>query len=51
MEGSAMVSRPDGPIPGGVGPDEGDIPSDDIPDVPDLPDERGDPIEPDEGDE
>lgn len=29
-----MVSRPDVPIPGGLNPDEGDIPSEDIPDVP-----------------
>jgi hypothetical protein len=42
-----MVSRPDDPIPGGLGPDEGDIPSEDIPDLPDplelpdLPDDGG----------
>jgi hypothetical protein len=42
-----MVSRPDEPIPGGLGPDEGDIPSEDIPDLPDpldtpdLPDDGG----------
>jgi hypothetical protein len=42
-----MVSRPDEPIPGDIGPDEGDIPSEDIPDVPDplelpgLPDDGG----------
>lgn len=36
-----MVSRPDQPIPGGLEPDEGDIPPEDIPDMPDpleLPD-------------
>ncbi len=48
-----MVSRPDEPIPGGLGPDEGDVPPQDIPDIPeplkspDLP-ERGDPSDPDD---
>jgi hypothetical protein len=31
-----MVSRPDEPIPRGLGPDEGDIPPEDIPDMPDT---------------
>jgi hypothetical protein len=49
-----MVSRPDEPIPGGLGADEGDIPSEDIPDIPepleapvDLPD-SGDLLDPDD---
>ena len=51
-----MVSRPDEVIPGGPGPGEGDIPSEDVPDLPDLPDgadlpDSGDLIEPDEHDE
>ena len=50
-----MVSRPDEPIPGGLGPDEGDIPSEDIPDIPSVPDgadlpESGDLLDPDEDD-
>jgi hypothetical protein len=49
-----MVSRPDDPIPGGLGPDEGDIPPEDVPDIPDplpgpdLPD-RGGLLDPDDG--
>jgi hypothetical protein len=48
-----MVSRPDESVPGGLNPDEGDIPSEDIRDVPepleasDLPD-SGDLVDPDD---
>jgi hypothetical protein len=32
-----VVSRPDEPVPGGLGPEESDTPPGDLPDLPDVP--------------
>lgn len=44
-----MVSRPDAPGHGGLGPEESDTPPGDLPDLPDVPDGRELPDEDDDG--